>query len=230
MKVDLIKYMSDRMQQERKKVQQPGPVVTISRLNGCPAKKVAARLSEMLNCKAEANNLSHSWKWISKEIMAESAKELQMDPDQIKYVFDYEKKSLIDEILNAQSIKYYKSDRSIRSAIGKVIHNIAYEGHVVIVGRGGVAITKHFPKSLHVNLEAPLEWRALRISEKMNYSIDKAREYATDTDHKRKQFREYFGGKGTDYNWFDITFNAMTLSIEEIATTIVKVLELRKMI
>jgi cytidylate kinase len=101
---------------------------------------------------------------------------------------------------------------------------------VVIVGRGGVSITHDIPRSLHVKLEAPLEWRALRISEKCSLSLDEARKECNDIDSKRQLFREYFQGKNSDYTRFDISLNCMTLSIEEIVRIIIKAVEVKKLI
>jgi cytidylate kinase len=162
--------------------------------------------------------------------MSESARELDLDPSKIQYVFDYEQKGIIDDILSAHLSKYYKSDRRIRKTVAKVIRNIACEGHAVIVGRGGVALTRDIPDSLHINLDAPMEWRVLRVSEKHELSLEEAERYAKDIDKKRRQFREYFEGKNTDYTQFDLTFNCMTLSIEEIVKIILKAAEVRKLI
>lgn len=227
MKVDLIKYMSNRLDKESDDTREPGPVITISRQYGCPSKKIASQLAEEISDKLKAKGRSDKWRWISKEIMHESAKELEMDPEKIKYIFDYEKKSFLDDILSSHQNKYYKSDRKIRNTVAKVIRNIGEDGNVIIVGRGGVAITKHIAKSLHINLEAPLEWRAIRASEKHNISLEEGRELAQENDRKRKQFREYFEGKDTDYTWFDLTFNCMTLTADEIVKTIVKMVETR---
>jgi cytidylate kinase len=231
MKVDLMKYMSSRLQEECANTGQPGPVITISRLYGCPAKKVAKNLTEALTEKMEVRGFKKiKWKMVTKEIMSESARELQVDPAKIKYVFDYEQKGLIDDILSSHLNKYYKSDRKIRNTVGRVIRNIACEGYAVVVGRGGVAITRDISRSLHINLDAPLEWRVLRISEKNLLSLEDAEKYAHDIDRKRKQFREYFEGKNTDYTNFDLTFNCMTLSIDEIVKVILKAIEVRKLI
>ncbi len=231
MKVDLLKYMSNRLQEECSKTGQPGPVITISRLYGCPAKKIAKALVEALTEKMLVKGYKKiQWKMITKEIMSESARELDIDPSKIKYVFDYEQKGIIDDILAAHLSKYYKSDRKIRSTVAKVIRNIACEGYTVIVGRGGVALTRDISHSLHVNIEAPMEWRVLRVSEKHSLSLEEAEKYAKDIDKKRKQFREYFEGKNTDYTQFDLTFNCMTLSIEEIVKIILKAIEVRKFI
>lgn len=231
MKFDLIKYMSDRLQEGNDEYAESGPVITISRLYGCPSKVIAKDLTERLNAKALAKGLKGvDWSFLTKEIMNESAKELEMDPSKIKYVFDYEKKGLLDDIFAAHSNKYYKSDRKIRNTIAKVIRNRAREGQVVIVGRGGVAITRDIPRSLHINLEAPKDWRVIRISEANNISFEEAEKIITDIDKKRKDFREYFEGKNTDYTQFDITFNCMTLSTKEITSIILKAMEERKLL
>ena len=93
-----------------------------------------------------------------------------------------------------------------------------------------MAITRDIPKSLHIYLEAPLEWRALRTAEKHNLSIDNARQFAQSIDKKRGRFRDYFQGRGNDYTRFDIKFNCMTLEIDEITKTIIGALRAREMV
>lgn len=230
MHINLTKYLSERVEEDYLKKTHEGPVITFSRECGCPAKIIACKLSEELTNKAVLKGKDIRWKYVTKEIMAESAKMLQVDPEKIKYVFAYEHKGLLDDVLAAQSNKYYKSDKKIRNTIAKVIRNMAYEGNVIIVGRGGVAITHDIPDSLHIMLEAPLEWRAARISENYNTSIQEAKRSAIDIDRKRKEFREYFEGKGSDYTRFDVTFNCMTLSIEEIVKIACKIAEIRKLV
>jgi cytidylate kinase len=230
MNIDFGKYLSDRMHAESGKFKDPGPVITLAREYGCPAKIVAKQLTEDLTKKMLVKGVEKQWRYVTKEIIVESAHELELDPDKIKYVFEYEQRGMIDEILSAQLNKYYKSDRKIRNTIAQVIRNIACEGHVVIVGRGGVAITHDIPKSLHIMLEAPLEWRSLRISEKDNISQEEARNECTGIDKKRQQFREYFQGKNTDYTTYDLKLNCMTLSIEEMVRIIIKAVEVKKLI
>lgn len=231
MKIDLIKYMSDRLHEKLAKTKEPGPVITISRLYGCPAKMVAKGLIKKLTEKMIVKGHNEiKWKMVTKEILEESAKELEVDPSKIKYVFDYETKGPIEDLLSSHLTKYYKSDRMIRNTIGKVIRNIADEGYAVIVGRGGISITRDIPKSLHINLEAPLEWCILRTMEKHDLTYEEARNFALSLDKKRKQFRDFFEGKNTDYTSFDITINCMTLSVDEIISLIIKAIELRHFI
>lgn len=234
MKIDLSKYLDDWYKEEPAKHIFPGPVITISREVGCPAKRIAASLAERLSRiqteSRKKQSKDHPWRWISKEIMMESARELDVDSSQIQHVFDYKSRGVLEDLLLAQSKDYYKSDLKIRTTIAKVIRKFANEGNAIIVGRGGVAITRDIPKSLHIYLEAPLEWRALRVAEKHNFTIDQARSYAQNIDKKRSHFRDFFQGKGSDYTRFDMKFNCMTLEIEEIIEIIIGALKTRSMI
>ena len=230
MKVDLSKYLDDWYKEDPAKNIYPGPVVTISRELGCPAKILATYLTESLNKLKKVKAKDHPWHWISKEILMESADELQVDSSQIQHVFDYKSRGILEDLLLAQSKDYYKSDLKIRTTIAKVIRKFANDGNAIIVGRGGVAITRDIPKSLHVFLEAPLEWRALRVAEKHEFTIDQARKYAQSIDKKRSHFRDFFQGKGSDYTRFDIKFNCMTLENEEIIDIIIGALKTRSMI
>lgn len=230
MKIDLSKYLVDWYKEDSAKNIYPGPVVTLSREVGCPAKTIAASLSDHLNTLKKSKSKDHPWRWISKEIMMESARELQVDSSQIQHVFDYKNRGILEDLLLAQSKDYYKSDLKIRTTIAKVIRKFANEGNAIIVGRGGVAITRDIPKSFHIYLEAPLEWRALRVADKNDMTIDQARSYAQNIDKKRSHFRDYFLGKGNDYTRFDMKLNCMTLEMKDIIQIIMGALKTRSMI
>jgi len=230
MKIDISKYLKERYEEELSKSFFPGPVVTLSRELGCPSKKIAQKLMDKLNERGEVYKKKQPWRWISKEIMEESARELGVDLAEIQYVFEYKQHGVLEDLLLSHSRKFYKTDRKIRNTLARVIRNFAEEGNAIIVGRGGVAITRDIPKSIHIHLEAPLNWRALRTSEKHNLSIEEAKKYCNQIDAKRKQFREYFEGKGTDYTRFDLKFNCMTLDIDEIVDIILSTMETRDLI
>lgn len=227
MSIDLVSYLKERHQEIDLKSTDPGPVITIAREMGCPGKRVAKLLTEVLNSRIKQCEKKHEWKWVGKEIFDETAKELGVETNQIKQVFE-EKRNVLDEILSAQTSKYYKSDKKILNSTGKVIRSMANHGNVIVLGRGGIAFTRDIPKSLHIFLEGPLEWRASLISEKCNLKLAEAKKYAIEIDKKREQYREFFKGKNTDYTWFDVRFNCMTFKVEEIVDAIVKMMEVRK--
>jgi cytidylate kinase len=228
MQGDLVTYLKKRYAESLTKKSGPGPVITFSRQFGCPAKLIAQKLCDVLSEKKNPAGEKCTWRWYSKEILDESAKKLQIDPSEIKYVFDYKKKGLLEDFFSSFE-HYYHSDKKIRNTIGKVIREIAEQGHAIIVGRGGIAICRDIPNSLHINLEASLEWRVIMASEKYDLSLEKARERCIDIDKKRKEFRDYFEGKNTDYTRPDATFDCMTLTVDEIVAIICMMVELRNL-
>lgn len=229
MSINLISYLKDRYQEIDLKTTDSGPIITIAREMGCPGKCVARLLSQALNERKAFKIKKHEWTWVGKEIFAEAAHELNLEPQIIKQVFE-EKRGILDEILSSQSYKYYKSDNKILNTTGKIIRSMANHGNVVVVGRGGIAFTRDIQKSLHIFLEAPIEWRVARISEKYSLSLPEAKKYAIEIDKRREQYRDFFKGKGTDYTWFDLRFNCMTSKPEEIVDVIIKMAEVRNII
>lgn len=228
MSINLVSYLKDRYQEIDLKTEDPGPVITIAREMGCPGKCIARLLTQTLNERKALTSKKHEWKWVGKEVFAEAAKELNLELNTVKQVFE-EKRGMLDEILSAQQHRYYKSDHKILNTTGKVIRSMANHGNVIVVGRGGIAFTRDIQKSLHIYLEAPLDWRASRISEKYSLTLQEAKKYAQEIDKKRQQYRELFKGKNTDYTWFDIRFNCMTSTPEEIVEVILKMAQVRRL-
>ncbi len=232
-----LKYMDNRFKEKdhhllKKEITESinhGPVITISRESGCSANKIAEMLASSIN-ENYCFNSDDKWNWINRAIIAESAKELDLPPHKIKYIFDSEKKGIIDDVISALASRYYKSDMQIKKTIFKLIELYAIKGNIIIVGRGGVSLTNHIKKSLHIKLLAPLNWRINKISEKHKISFDIAKKYVTEMDKKRIQLINNFMGKKVDYSTFDIIFNCKTMKQIEIVETIIKLAEIKKLI
>ncbi|MFP4620564.1 MAG: AAA family ATPase [Bacteroidales bacterium] len=228
----LQQYLEERYRDKKqdKDFGEPGPLITISREFGCSGKFLADKLNQRLNQEKKGDHNKGNWRVVSKEILEESSKELELHPSQIEYVFKYEKKSAIDEILGALSSKYYKSDRRIRNTIKKVIHTIGMEGNSVILGRCGAVITKDLPRSLHVRLIAPFDWRVEVIKKRFNLSEKKAREYTFEVDKKRAELRNSLAGKEVDDTYYDLIFNTKKFEFDEMVEIILKTLDVKKII
>jgi len=230
MSLDLIKYLTERNRRTNDSIKEPGPVVTISREMGCPGTQLTSVLVQELNKRFRLKD-EDSWHWLAKDkVQKIAAEKLGLPEEDIDYVFEAKRKGIMEEILQSMSTKYYKSDKRIQNTVKGVIRSEASKGHVVILGRGGVAITRDIPRSLHIHLEAPFEWRVLRVEEMYKFDTKSAEQYVREIDRKREEIRVYFGGKGTDYTKFDITFNSMTLSIPEIVDIIIYTMEVRDLI
>lgn len=226
----LLKYLEERHKTVQKvdKPKSVGPVITISRDFGCSAYICATDLAELLT-KIEGGE-KEPWKVINKEILDKAAKELGLTPEKIEYIFKFEKRSAIDEILEAFSSKYYKSERKIRKTISEVIHAFGEQGRVIIVGRAGATILRDIKNALHVKLIAPLDYRIDGVSRRHKISHNEAKKLTLEMDKKRAMLRKDFAGKNISDVDYDLIFNCRTISSEEVVQLIAKTAEMRKMV
>ncbi|TLX75601.1 cytidylate kinase-like family protein [Labilibacter sediminis] len=224
-----LKYMRERVgkREGTQAIQSEGPVITISREYGCPGKRIGKYLSEVLTEKLRRQEKNVEWKWLSKEIIEESARELKLTPSLIKDISEYKNRSFFDNLALFFSETYYPSDSKINNTIANFIHTAATEGNVVIVGRAAEAITKNFKKSFHVKLMAPLQWRAEIISNKYGLTISEAKREAQEMDRRREQFRHYFEKGVPDVEFYDACFNCKEMTDDEIVELMVIIAETR---
>lgn len=230
----LLTYMKKRFKDETISVSSKkakfGPVVTISREYGCPAKRLAGMLSSTLN-RIELENFSKQrWQWISKEILDESARELNLKSTMVREVANKDQDGLVDDIVKSLSHKDYPGDIKIKKTIGEVIRSFAEQGHVIVVGRGGVSITRDLPNSLHIKIQAPLEWRINEVSNKQMISLAEAKKKIQHIDSQRMMIREYFGEKNVGDEAFDVIFNYLTLDEDDIIAAITNLIQSRDLI
>ncbi len=229
----LLEYMKNRFKagasSPKKNLSKLGPVVTISREFGCPAKRLAGMLTSALN-RIEIENYSKDrWKWIGKEILEESAKELNLKSNIVRDVATTKEKGIVDDIVLSLSHRFYPGDHKIKNTIGEVVRSFAEKGHYIIIGRGGVSIARDIPHSLHIKLQAPLEWRINDVSKRHMIPLIDAEKKIKEIDRQRKMIREHFEGKKINDSVFDVVFNYMTLKEEDIIASILKMMELKNM-
>ncbi|MCG8580694.1 MAG: cytidylate kinase-like family protein [Bacteroidales bacterium] len=225
-----LKYMTNRegkQEKPRTSSKQPGPVITISREYGCHGKRIAEKLAEILTAKSEASGENKTWRWISKEILDESAKELNLSSALVKELSDYKHRSFFKDLALFFSEDFYPGDATIKNTIAKYIHDEAEQGYVIVVGRAGEAITKNIDRSFHVKLEAPLEWRAEVVSVEENMTVPEARKECQVQDKRRAMFRDYFERGKKDIDFFDAILNCKALSDDEILELLVIISETR---
>ncbi|MBN2665498.1 MAG: cytidylate kinase-like family protein [Bacteroidales bacterium] len=203
-----------------------GPVITISRLTGCDARETASLIVEKLN----SIHNSTLWKWVDKDIIFSIAKELNIDTQRVESYYKGLKLSNLSEMIMAFSGGFV-SDLRVKKAIKDVVLSICKEGHIVLVGRGGVSIAHNVRDSLHVRLVAPFEWRVGNVMRKKEMSKDIAQKFVIDTDEKRDDLIRTFMDKKVKNieSLFDVTMNRQTFSIPVIADLVVSMYS-RKMV
>ncbi len=223
-------YFIKSMDEKTLKVSNPGPYISISREFGCVANNIAQKLSIELTKLNQKKGKTKEWKWINKEILIESAKELELKPAKIEYVFLSQQKSAMDEFVSAMTKKYFKSDKQIRKTITNIIKSILSDGNVVIVGRGGVSFGTEIPRSIHIKLIAPFDWRVKRISENYKMETAEAEKHIRKVDAERKQLIDNFFQKETDNSIFDLIFNRKTVPEDQILKSIIALIKSKKLI
>jgi len=204
-----------------------GPLITISREYGCSANEIASRLAATLTNKVVKTAISKEWRVVSKEIIENSAKELELSPSIIHDLSHSKQNSFFGNLALFFSDNYYPSNTKVKNTIAKFIYETAVEGNVIIVGRAAEAITKDIKKSFHVRIVAPLDWRAQAISKKWGLSITEAKKKCIEEDKKRLQFRSFFEGDKPDVEFFNVSFNMREMTVEEIVELLVIVAEIR---
>ena len=221
-----LNYFDHRYRQNLVKGQstQCGPIITISRQTGCDAVAVAKNLVSKLNRKYNTNR----WHWIDKEVLLAAARKLETDTHRVESYIRGNELSGLSEMIMAVSGSFV-SDMKVKKVVKDVILSICAEGYAVLVGRGGVSISRPVLKSLHIRLVAPFYWRVENIMQKKNMDIETAEEFVVDTDEKRFNLILNFLDKkplNIDY-LFDATINRSSYSVEQIAQLIALLYEKR---
>lgn len=203
------------------------PVITISREFGCPGESIAKRLTNILTKKNEINGGHDHWKWISKEIIEESAKKLKLTPTLIDELSGKKGRGFFENLALFFSDKFYPSDGKVQNTIAGFIHDSAVQGHVVILGRASEIITHNFSNSLHIRLFAPLDFRSETISIENGISISTAKKMCVENDLRRESFRKFFRGDKEEMGFYDIIINTKEVTEDEIVEMILIIAEAR---
>ena len=216
----LMVYLNKRLHQHDNKYMatdsQPGPVICISREVGCGGVNIA----RLLAIELDKQTFCRKWKVLSKEILEESARELNMEPNKLRSYLKESDRSLFDDILTAFSEKRYKSDRKINKTVIDLIASFAIDGHCIIVGRAGHIIARDIEKSLFIKLTAPHDWRVKQIMAKSKFNVREAVDFIEKTEKERQNFIKHIANeKNTDVE-FDLSINLSRMNASEVISLI----------
>lgn len=211
-------------------IKDAGPVITISRQTGCGARGIAWSICEELNKRKPADKNESKWKFISREILQESAGQLNLDPSALKHVIDDKDRGIMDQIVEALSTHSHKSDQKILKTVQDVIRQFGNNGKVIIIGRGGASICRDIKLSLHVKLVAPEEWRIEEIARRLDFSKSYATEYVRKRDVERELLVTKLFGKKPDSSSYDIEMNRSRFTEDELVGAIIQLAKIKSLI
>jgi cytidylate kinase len=116
-----------------------------------------------------------------------------------------------------------KANRAYVKEVEQVIKDLAAEGDVVIVGRGGQATLRGRPDVLHVRLIAPADLRAERLRRRHQISLESAQAQVEARDHYRRNYlKRFYHIDWDDPELYDLILNTARFSPEEAAQHIVQ--------
>ncbi|HYT93590.1 MAG TPA: cytidylate kinase-like family protein [Gemmataceae bacterium] len=103
-------------------------------------------------------------------------------------------------------------------ALRQILSELADQGDVVLIGRGGNHVLREHPRAYHVRLVAPPDVRVQRIMGQHWVRAEIARKMMGDSDTRRRRFTEhYFGHDWADPLEYHLTANAGRLGSSLVA-------------
>ena len=192
------------------------PFITISREAGGGAWTLAQQLVASLNLAAPEDQRWSCW---DRELVGKVAADHRLSQRVIES-FEESAHSWFADFLASLSFAEDPSladESKIYQRVAATIRALAQSGRVVIVGRGGVFITRHMPGGIHVRLVAPLEHRIAFMSDHYHLTPVQAIARIKELDRYRQGFyKRYWPKEIIAPETFTITLNTADVAIPAI--------------
>jgi cytidylate kinase len=148
--------------------------ITISREYGAGGIDVGRNLADALG-----------WQYLDKELVHEAAALAKASEPDLERIDEH-------AISVADRFRLHPPQEAYLPALKQVMTDHARNGQAVIVGRGAHVILRGQPDCLHVRLVAPLSWRAERVTQRDDLSVEQAVARCREVDRERVKFTTYF--------------------------------------
>jgi hypothetical protein len=204
---------------------EPGPFITISRQFGCDGYK----LGDILLKKLEERPDEQEWRLYKKEILTQLAEDSGLTEE----VIEKERKakpSLIREFFRGVRRNNLPGGYEIRNKITLMVRTVAFEGHAIIIGQGGTAATADLEGGISVRIEAPKEWRIVRVSRRDDMLKDAAATKLEKIEKERSHLRDIYEEKNPRKPAFNLTIDNSRFTLDEIADQIIFAMEQKELL
>ena len=115
-----------------------------------------------------------------------------------------------------------QSEKEVHLFTPAAVYDFARSGNVVILGRGGQALLKDIPGTLHVRIVAPFESRMRRLMDLEGYDERKSEQLTLQNDRDSSGYiRSFFDIDWDDENMYDLLLNTRTMSVETATSLII---------
>ena len=197
------------------------PFVTISRQAGAGGNTLANAIMEQLAEHKEP--VFQGWQRFNQELCKKIAEEPGLKVS-LEPLLKFEYRSEIEDMMEEMIVGTTPQD-IVNKKIFQFMRTLAGFGKVILVGRGGVCLTRDLPLGIHIRLIAPLEARIKRMGDLLELSHKKSKEFVLEQDKSRKNLvQTFFNRDIADPLLYDMVFNTDKMLVEDIAHSIVSMM------
>ena len=194
------------------------PFVTISRQAGAGGTTLGQHLVERLN---EVDpDPDRPWTCWDRELVERVANDHHISQELIDSLEDVHR-TWLEEFFTGLSPgdeAGEPDELGVYHRVAATVRALAQFGRVVVVGRGGVCITRNMPGGTHVRLVASMKDRVAFIMRKFNVSQELAAEHVRQLDRNRESFyRRYWPTHPLASEMFTVTLNTANLAETQLA-------------
>jgi cytidylate kinase len=196
------------------------PFVTLSREVGAGAWTLAQRLAESLSQSDPGEQLWTCW---DRELVEKVASDHRLSTRLIESLEEsshswlgdfFSSLRFADDPANADELTVFHG-------VAKTIRALAQAGRVIIVGRGGVFLTRRMRGGVHIRLVAPLATRIEHMRQHLNVSRDEAVRQVQELTRRREAFyKRYWPGEPIRPELFTAVLNTEAVSQEGMVAVI----------
>lgn len=181
--------------------------ITISRQMGSQGNEIAWQVALQLG-----------WRWVNRELINRSA--LAAKVPQVAL-------AEIDELSLFGLRPSAKEWRAYQGQVERLIRDMADEGGVVIVGRGGQVVLRDRPDVLHVRVIAPFETRVSWLQQKEKISVEAAQARLRESLKARAQYlQRSYDVQVDDPALYHLVINTGLVSVSQATDLVVQAFQI----
>jgi cytidylate kinase len=175
------------------------PFVTILREAGAGGSALAQALAEALAAREPGSH----WQSFDRELVEKVAADHGISAPLVESL-EEASHTWLDKLLHSGP----ESDFGVYRRVAETMRALAEVGGAVLVGRGGVFVTRDLPGGIHVRLVAPRDWRIRRLAKARGLSAAEAERVVRETEEHRAAFyRSRWPDKDVAADHFHVTYN-----------------------
>ena len=202
------------------------PFVTISRQSGAGGHMLAQAILAENDKQAKNDEIFHGWQVFDREVCALVAQDPELSDSfdaMLTERYKTETQQIVHDLLDGRSQQYMMYKR-----IFEIIRILATLGKTIIIGRGGVCVTRKMSQGIHIRLIASEQTRIKAIMEDHRFERKEAEKMMHQQDKERARLiQDYFSADIDNPHLYDAVFNIDKFPTPDLAKVIVQMIKVK---